>query len=69
MVWKIPGGMEREWGKGVRRCVLCKPWGIPVTSLDFKFFLCESRQGPSLPFLGSMIWVARILHEQFSGGT
>lgn len=69
MVCKVPGGTEGEQVKGVRRCVLWKPWGTPVTPLDFKFFLCERRQGPSLPFLGSMIWVARVLHEQFSGGT
>ena len=68
-MWKIPGGMEGAWGKGVRRCALRKPWGTPVTSLDFKCFLCERRQGPSLPFLGSVIWVARVLQKQFSGGT
>ena len=43
MVCKVPGGTEGEQVKGVRRCVLWKPWGTPVTPLDFKFFLCERR--------------------------
>lgn len=48
MVCKVPGGTEGEQVKGVR-CVLWKPWGTPVTPLDFKFFLSERGKVPPFP--------------------
>lgn len=70
-MWKTSG---REEGVRARRTGdvnLAHSCEIPGTSLGLSFLTCTCKRrvgappGLSLPFLGSRIWLVRVLHKTF----